>query len=387
MEKKAVVLNNIMHKKNILLIVPTLMFGGQENVAVRTAKIFDKDYNVHMIIFSNEKAAFFPHCILENINVPSQDNKLKKIKNLFCRAKKVKQYKIKNKIMYTYSFGTTANLVNVLAKGNDKILVSTRGSESALKKSLENIIIYKRADRIICVSKDMAIGVGKIFGYKNKIKVLYNPYNYQAIKDMQCMTCDLEMSKNAIITVGRLSECKGYFQLIKAFKMVAEKMDDTQLIFVGDGELHERLEQYTKELGIRNYVKFVGFQENPYSYLTKAKIYFLSSVSEGFPNALVEAMACGLPVIATDCQTGPREILNGSYVEKRNKRENAEYGILVPTIKNESDQLLNIWSDVMIDLLQNDELYNHYSFKSIERAKQFDYDTYLNKFNSIIENL
>ena len=121
-----------------------------------------------------------------------------------------------------------------------------------------------------------------------------------------------------ILAVGRLSDAKDFPTLLKAIVRMNEKRK-VKCIILGEGELREKLQGMIEQLSLSGTVDLHGFVGNPYAYLAKADLFVLSSRREGFPNVLVEAMACGTPVVATDCPSGPAEIL-----------ENGKYGPLVP---------------------------------------------------------
>ena len=120
-----------------------------------------------------------------------------------------------------------------------------------------------------------------------------------------------------IIAIGRLSEQKNFSLLLQSFAKVLESTK-ARLIIFGEGPLRSDLENLVKELNLQDAVLLPGVVANPYNYLNNADLFVLSSNYEGLPNALVEALACGCPVVSTDCQSGPREIL-----------DDGKYGILV----------------------------------------------------------
>jgi len=118
--------------------------------------------------------------------------------------------------------------------------------------------------------------------------------------------------------MGRLTRQKDFPTLIRAFAVVRSQ-SSCRLMILGEGQDRSKLKRLTEVLGIQDDVDFPGFVANPYRFLSRAKLFVLSSVWEGSPNALSEAMALGVPVVATDCPSGPREILQGGL-----------YGPLVP---------------------------------------------------------
>ena len=121
-----------------------------------------------------------------------------------------------------------------------------------------------------------------------------------------------------VLAVGRLAAVKDYPSLIRAFALVRRK-HDVRLMILGEGEDRSRLECLVAESGLGDCVALPGFGANPYAYLSRAALFVLSSISEALPTALIEAMALGTPVVATDCKCGPKEVLQGG-----------RFGILVP---------------------------------------------------------
>ena len=112
-----------------------------------------------------------------------------------------------------------------------------------------------------------------------------------------------------VLAVGRLEPVKDYPTLLKAFARVVLKSRHTRLLVLGEGQDREALQRLAVDLRIDEVVDFAGFVTNPFSYMSKASVFVMSSVYEGSPNALVQAMACGTAVVSTDCPSGPREIL------------------------------------------------------------------------------
>jgi glycosyltransferase involved in cell wall biosynthesis len=112
--------------------------------------------------------------------------------------------------------------------------------------------------------------------------------------------------------VGRLVPEKRFDRLLRAFATVCHERGDAVLIIIGEGNLRAELEKLTQNLGIANRVDFVGFKTNPFAWMSKADLFVLSSDVEGLPMALLEAMACGIPVVSTNCCSGPNELIDES---------------------------------------------------------------------------
>lgn len=189
--------------------------------------------------------------------------------------------------------------------------------------------LYPRADQIVAVSEGLAGDL--IENYEvdpDRITVIYNPTVTDELIEQSKVPVDhpwLENPKtDVVLGVGSLSEQKDYESLVRAFSLVQKKRD-AKLVILGEGSKREQLESLVQELGIEADVSLPGTVANPYPYMAHADVFVLSSRYEGCPNVLIEAMACGCPVVATDCPHGPREIL-----------EHGSYGLLVSVGDHES---------------------------------------------------
>ncbi len=197
-----------------------------------------------------------------------------------------------------------------------------------------------------------------------------------------------------VITVGRLNDQKGQWHLIKAFKKAKNDVPNAKLVLLGEGQLKDYLMTLARELNIDKDVHFLGFQENPFKYISNSKVFVLSSLYEGFPNALAEAMACGAAILSTDCPSGPKEILapneynskNISYEINKNR-----YGVLVPLcdgVKHQPDSALtkeeSIMADCLVHLLSDDELNQHYRKQALSRIKDFDISQIIKEWENIL---
>jgi glycosyltransferase involved in cell wall biosynthesis len=182
---------------------------------------------------------------------------------------------------------------------------------------------YPWADAVTAVSEGVAVDLVRAAKLSpSHVQVIYNPI----------VTPDLQKKSESLLEhpwfrtgeppvvlgVGRLTAQKAFSVLIEAFAKV-RKSQPARLLILGEGEERPMLEALTKELGIEQDVNLPGFVSNPYSYMAHAALFVLSSRWEGLPTVLVEAMSLRTPVIATDCPSGPREILR-----------NGQYGQLVP---------------------------------------------------------
>ncbi|WP_297121725.1 glycosyltransferase [uncultured Enterobacter sp.] len=167
---------------------------------------------------------------------------------------------------------------------------------------------------ILTVSHDIARELGDIKGFeKNTIKTIYNPFDFKVLKEKADLNYSgsITLPEKYIITVSTLTSRKRVDRTIYAFKKIIKNDPELKLVILGDGELRLKLNDDVKKLGMENDVIFLGFQPNPYYYISKAKLLMLTSDSEGLPTVLIESLILGVPVVSTDCPTGPAEILCG----------------------------------------------------------------------------
>jgi len=176
-------------------------------------------------------------------------------------------------------------------------------------------VAYSAANKVIAPSQGVADDLVKSFGIlENHIVVIPNPIDIERIqalaKEPLAELLWAEKSLPIVLGVGSLTAQKEFTTLIKAFSE-AVRSADAKLIILGEGEERESLYALVKSLGLNESVSFPGFVQNPFAYMKQAVMYVLSSRFEGLPNTLLQALAVGTPVVATDCPSGPREILEG----------------------------------------------------------------------------
>jgi len=184
-------------------------------------------------------------------------------------------------------------------------------------------LFYPWADAVIAVSKGVAEDVAQMTSVApERIAAIDNPVITGAQSDKMCATLDHPWfapgSPPVLLSVGRLARQKDFPTLLKAFARVRSTVP-VRLLILGEGRQRATLEALAQSLGIADDVAFPGFTVNPFPYMTRAAAFVLSSAWEGAPGALIEAMACGCPVVSTDCPSGPAEIL-----------ADGQYGPLVP---------------------------------------------------------
>jgi glycosyltransferase involved in cell wall biosynthesis len=181
-------------------------------------------------------------------------------------------------------------------------------------------LFYRFADEIIAVSQGVADDLYAYGGIeKSKIKVILNPVITPDLLKMAKEPIGIELpikeGSRVVIGVGRLNRLKDFPTLIRAVKLVRQT-HEAELVILGEGEERAALEALIEEYELKEHVRLVGFVDNPYAIMAKASVFVLSSISEGLPTVLIEALALGLPVVSTDCESGPREILEGAGAGK-----------------------------------------------------------------------
>jgi glycosyltransferase involved in cell wall biosynthesis len=217
------------------------------------------------------------------------------------------------------------NIITVLAKRfsrtKPKLVLNTVNHTSTIMKQhfrsrLQGLAItylYPEADYIICLSKGVANDLVTEFRIpQEKIRIIYGQVDIDCVSNQAKEEVDASNSNSrtmpVIVAMGRLQVQKGYPYLFKAFTQVAAEFP-SRLVILGDGGERSNLEKLARQLGIERQVTFLGFQTNPFKYLARSDIFVLSSLWEGFALVIVEAMACGIPVISTRCPSGPDEII------------------------------------------------------------------------------
>ena len=228
------------------------------------------------------------------------------------------------------------------------------------------------ADIIIAVSNGVAKDLNKIFPKSSSIiHTIYNPTVTPEITQKAKSPVMLppwshkENSSPIILSMGRLQLAKNHFMLLKAFSIIL-KNRDAYLVIIGEGPERKKLETFSEKLGVKKNVYFYGFQLNPFKFMSKSQVFALSSNFEGLPNVLIEAMACGTPVVSTDCPSGPKEIL-----------EDGKHGHLVPVNDHFSMAKAILYS--LENPIDKNQL--------IDRAHTFSLETSVKKYIDVIEQI
>ena len=336
------------------ILINTLEHGGAEKIVLNlNAGLQKMNLNLVVIVMTRMKEQYETND--SNIHYLTDYGDLRRgyslgklllYPRLFFRLRKFIK---KNNIELVQSHLFSSSLMNVMARFTGcrhKVQIVTH-----MLVSYENRIgfggkmkiaslkfAYKRADLLISISKMMQIDINENILKKKSTKhiVIPNPHDIDNILEKSAEKVDefqFEPGKKYIVTAGRLVSRKKNDVLIDAFSRFHEAYPDVELIILGDGPERTTLEEQCTLLNISDKVNFLGFNQNPFKFITNSHFFVLASESEGLPNAVIEAMICKVPVISTDCQTGPREIIapdTDCRIKLTDSIEKTNYGTLVP---------------------------------------------------------
>ena len=268
---------------------------------------------------------------------------------------------------------------------------------SALRKKLIKYASI-HSDTTVSLSEMVKYDLVNYFGIsKDKITTIYNHCDAELLRKLsEDSPSDIKIDPNKInfVTMGRLNKQKGQWHLIRAFQNVLEEIPNAHLYIMGEGELEQQLKNLISELHLENSITMTGYIKNPHGLYNQCEIFVFPSLFEGLGNVLLEALAFDMPIISSDCEAGPREILapNTDLQTKATNMELAEYGVLVPVCDgehcNSTDPLTKqekCMANAMIYLHRNTEIRNAYQNKAKDRMKMFDKQLIMREWEKVIE--
>lgn len=388
-----------------MLITPMLHQGGFERICVLTARLLqERGYQPVIVVFSMEDVAFdISGLTVIDLKLGSRKSRAGKLFNIIRRCLKLSTLQRKLQTDISYSFGMTANIANALSFGAGKKITACHSFEE-IKSRLYMRLISRHSAKVLCCSKKMADLVEESYHFRN-VYPLWNPCDTENVRKYSAGEPDQDIAffrtgDRVLVSMGREDDVKGFWHLLKIFKRVNEEEKDTRLAIIGDGDFSE-YEKLAKELSLKDKVFFTGLKKNPFPYLRESDIYILTSLSEGLPNALVEALALSLPIVSANCLSGPAEILHEDFkfAESRKEVFPADYGILTPVLSPEKNMTVAYKEDgsilteeseeqfaqAVLMLLRDQEQYNKYKVKAKKRAEDFSAVPYLEGLLALME--
>lgn len=398
--------------KKVLFVIESLCGGGAERALSNIVTHFPDDWHIDILI-NDESLIEFPYKgTVLSLSRPRKRSLFYFWESIIRRTFYLHKIKKRGDYDASISFLDSSNISNVLS-GNKycKTIVSIRSDIlSDNFKTVDKIVslilirfLYVYAHKIVSVSEEIKSGLLNELGIsEKKVQAIVNGFDCKWINtkinilpagrtDIHAMKVE---DKYLIITTGRMCELKGQWHLIRAFSEVIRKEPQSMLMIVGDGELRGYLTGLVKANGLEKHVIFTGWTRNPFGYYARADIFILSSLYEGYPNALAEAVCCGIPCIATDMHSGAREILAPS-LEAAGQRvkdvSEEEYGILLPVCsgrKYSGTEPLEYgekkMAEAILMLLHSHEKRTYYRKKSLERSKDLDIKNVVDQWINLI---
>lgn len=364
-------------RKKVFFLLPTLFQGGGERVVSELSLHLAKRYEVVIALF-DEKVSYPYGGRIVSLNTSLSANLVAGIFLFAVRLVRLRSLLKKEQPDFVVSLGASANVLSLLVAKNPVVRVDMfisegrKGFRGAIFKMLVRLL-FPRAGRIVAVSADIAQDLVLTFGLPaEKIQVIHNPVNIEKVRRLAKEPIPTEYESlfqhPVIITMGRLKEQKGHRHLLSAFALVKKQVPDVALVILGEGPMRPALERQAETLGIAKDVHLLGWQQNPFPFLAGARVFALSSLWEGLPDVLLEAMVCGLPIVSTDCKSGPREIL-----------QEGACGILIPV--RDADAL----AQAIVRVLRDPAFARSIALKAKERAEDFRIEALLGKWYTIFQ--
>lgn len=382
----------------ITIVKESLCLGGTERSAANISIALAKKHDVNVVLYDGRNIQYQYGGTLFDMKIPSRRSKIAKTKDHLQRLCYFSKYLLREKPDIVFLFTSFRHpIVKMLMRNTIKI-ISARDF-SVLKKNIKKYNkLLSVSDGLICNSEYMknyylsefSSDQDKVFSVKNIIDVDEIKHQGEEFIDDKEFRRFRENHKFLLVSVGRFCAEKGFEHLIVAFNQCVQTNEGIGLVIIGDGILKSTYLQIIREKGIEDHVFFTGFQSNPYQFMHECDLFVLSSVSEGFPNVLAEAMALSLPVISVNCLSGPAEILlkEPNYSIITNAFLKADYGILTPHYdKVGVEHAIKEMTNAILYVLNNQTIRDNYSNLSLERAKQFSSEAANHQLESIFSRL
>jgi len=358
-------LNQSLKNKKVLICITNIEIGGgAEKVAVTLGNEFLKrgiDTTLLTFYTIDNEHTFNGKRVSMHEATPA--SVLGKLPRAFIRIWKVKQVCKQEGIDIVFSFLEESNYYVLLSKilllNRTPMIVSVRNDLRNYNWLYRLLIrfLYPWAEKVVAVTKGVQQQLREEFSLKNTTTI-YNSIDMGLVKQKSSEPLPAEYSwlkerHPLCISIGRLTQQKGQWHMIRAFVKVKKQVPAASLIILGEGPYREKLQKLIRDCGLEDSVFLLGKQNNVYHFLAQADVFVFSSIWEGMPNTLLEALSVGLPIVAADCGGGPREILTGKVDSDNDLYPvRGPFGILSNPLEGEE-----IWSPVIRFTLTKNEIH------------------------------
>lgn len=304
----------------LLIFIHSLSSGGAERVTSNLANYWaEKGWDISIVTITGRELDFYQlhpaiHRITLSLDAESS-NLLESIKNNYCRIKALRNELKQQKPDVALAMMSTANIL--LALASKGLNIPVLGSERSYPPMMPLGRIwewlrrknYGRLDTIIALTEESSSWLEKRTNVK-KVVIIPNAVTYPIIANEPKVSPEASNDHYlSLIAVGRLSTEKGFDRLLRAFSELAPRFPAWHLTILGEGDSRDALEDLQLKLNLEDRVSLPGVVGNLGEWYESADLFVMTSLFEGFPNTLTEAMAYGLPVVSVDCDTGPRDII------------------------------------------------------------------------------
>lgn len=365
---------------HVAFFVPRLRVGGAQRVTITLANgLAERGYDVDLVLSHREGDLLDQ--VSDTVRIVDLATPTVPVIGILAGLPRLRSYLERAEPSVLFAAITFANVVSLLAAAvasADTRTVPTEHNQFGLgtghKPRITSTLarnLYGFADGVVAVSEGVADSIVESTGISREdVTVLYNPIpvadirskSREPVEEVWLRSPEFE----TIVSVGRLEAPKDPFTLLRSFESLHRIRPNTRLVLLGGGSDRAELLDLAERLGIDEVVSLPGYAANPYKYMGRASVFVLSSESEGLPTVLIEALACGCPIVATDCPSGPREILSDS-----------EFGTLVPV--GDATAL----RDAILAMLNE----SADPEKLVRRSRDFSVATIIDQYEAFIERL
>lgn len=361
----------------IAFVINSLAGGGAERVFCRVIEGLQehlRDSESEIVLLDDEPHAYAPPASVSLRTLRSEKKFAASVTGLSTEMRRFRPH-------VAISFLSRANCANVLASRlcGYRTVISERvatvdhfgGGASGQLKRVVTRELYRRADAVLAVSEGVRQGLVEACGVPAaRIEVIPNPVDIPRISQLAAQRPEMNLPDHFIVSVNRLVVNKNVAMQLEALHRSGLPH---HLVVLGDGPERPALEAQAAALGLTDRVHFLGFTSNPFAVVARADMFLSTSNAEGFPNALAEAMALGIPCVATNCRAGPAEILAGDPHLEISRMHPAQYGVLTPTENAEA------CADALGFLAAPDQS-AHYGRRARERAAHYAPDRVIERY-------